>query len=211
MVDSKKVCKIYIVRHGESQANANKIVQGHTDSPLTEKGEAQSVKIAEELKDVEFSAIFSSDLGRSIRTAEIIGFRRNLEIKTSPMLREKSYGIFEGMDHAEFIETLKEEFNRFDNELTIEERWNHKAHPSIESDTEILGRFTGYVKEIISRHGGETVLVVSHRFPIRMFLVSLGYGMYENLKRGSLKNAGYAVLESNGQTFSVDEVFGQET
>src|SRR3990167_3127377 len=103
------VCTIYLVRHSESQANANKIVQGHADSPLTEKGEAQSMKIAEELKDVKFSAIFSSDLRRSIRTAEIIRLQRNLEIKTSPMLRERSYGIFEGMDHAKFIETLKEE------------------------------------------------------------------------------------------------------
>ena len=204
------VCTIYLVRHSESQANANKIVQGHTNSPLTEKGEAQSMKIADELRDVEFKAIFSSDLGRSIRTAEIVRLQRNLEIKTSPMLREKSYGIFEGMDHAKFIETLKEEFNRFDNELTVEERWNHKAHPSIESDVEIQKRFTDYIKEIINSHIGETVLVVSHRMPIRLFLVSIGCGMYENLKGGGLKNAGYAVLESNGQTFSVDGVFGKE-
>jgi len=204
------VCTIYLVRHGESEANANKIVQGHTDSPLTKMGEEQAMRVAEDLSDVRFNAIFSSDLGRSIRTAEIIRLERNLEITTSPLLREKSYGIFEDMDHTKFIETLKEEFNRFDNELTIEERWSHKAHPSIESDVEILKRFTDYIKEIINSHIGETVLVISHRMPIRLFLVGIGCGTYENLKGGGLKNAGYAVLESNGQTFSVDGVFGKE-
>ena len=210
MVEGNGVCTIYLVRHGESEANAKKIVQGQTDSSLTNDGKIQAAGVREALKDVRFDAIFSSDLGRSIQTAGIIRGERDVEIQTSRALREKSYGTFEGVDHGKFIDTLKVEFDRFDKELSIEERWDHKAHPSIESDRELLQRFFGYIRKIVGEYSGKTILIVSHRFTIRMFLVSLGYSKYENLKGGGLKYCGYAVVEADGDNFSVSTVVGQE-
>ncbi|MBU2101577.1 histidine phosphatase family protein [Patescibacteria group bacterium] len=210
MNKENELCTIYLVRHGESEANVNKIVQGHTDSPLTKKGEEQAREVAEGLKDIKFDAIYSSDLDRTRRTAEIIKLDRDIEIRTSSLLREKFFGIFEGKNHSEYIETLKDEFEKFDKHLNIEERWRHKAHPSIESDKELLDRFSDCLRKIAIKHLGERVLVVAHRYTIRMFLLHLGFGKHENLKDGALKTGGYAVLEFNGKDFVVEEAVGAE-
>lgn len=210
MKEEKKICILYIVRHGESEANVNKIVQGHTDSPLTRRGIEQAEELAETFKDIGFDAIYSSDLDRARRTAKIILLDRDIEIKTSPQLREKFFGEFEGKDHSEYIETLKEEFERFDNHLSTEERWTYRAHPSMESDKELLNRFLPYLKEVASNHLGEKVLLVAHRYAIRMVLIHLGWGKHKDLKAGALKTGGYAVLEFDGSRFAIKKVVGTE-
>jgi len=204
------LCTIYLVRHGESGANVGKTIQGHTDSPLTEDGIRQAKEVSEALKDVEFDAIYSSDSGRAKRTAEIIRSSRKLDIDASPLLREKLFGKFEGKARTEYMETLKEEFDRFDNHLSLEERWDHKPHQSMESDRELLERVDSYIREIASRHLGEAVLIVSHRYAIRMLLLSLGLGGHKDLKAGALKNGGYVVLESDGIKLSIKRIVGAE-
>lgn len=210
MKEEKKICTLYVVRHGESEANVNKIVQGHTDSPLTQRGVEQAEEVAETFKDIGFDAIYSSDLERAKRTAQIIKLDRKIEIKTSPFLREKFFGVFEGNDHNKYVGALRKEFDRFDNRLSTEERWEHKAHPSIESDRDLLDRFMLYIKEIVSSHLGGKVLVVAHRYAIRMFLLYLGLGEHKDLKAGAFKTGGYAVLESDGSNFVIKEVVGGE-
>jgi len=210
MKEEKKICTLYIVRHGESEANVNKIVQGHTDSPLTRRGIEQAEELAETFKDIGFDAIYSSDLDRAKRTAQIIRLDRDVKIKTSSLLREKFFGIFEGKNHNEYIETLKEEFDKFDNHLSTEERWTHKAHPSMESDKELLNRFLSYLKEVANNHRGENILVVAHRYAIRMLLIHLGWGKHENLKDGAVKTGGYVMLEFDGSGFVIKDVVGAE-
>jgi len=207
---SGKACTMYLVRHGESEANAKHITQGHTDSPLTEKGEKEAEQLRETFADINFSAVYSSDLKRATRTADIIIAGRKLRVKTLAGLREKYFGDFEGKDHAEFVKTLKSEFYTFENELGEEEMWEHKAHPSMESDAELFARAIEILRDIASRHTGETVLVVGHRYLIRMLLVSFGYGAYKNLKDGALNLGGYAVVESDGTVFTVRNVVGAE-
>jgi len=209
-MNEKNKCTLYIVRHGETEANVDKIVQGHTDSPLTESGEEQVRDVAKKFEDIKFSAIYSSDLGRAKRTAEIIKSNRDLGVETSEKLREKFFGEFEGRPHSEYVGTLKKEFDKFDNELSTEERWEHKAHPSIESDKELLDRFLPQVEEIASGHLGGSVLIVAHRYAIRMFLLYLGIGRHENLRDGALRTGGYAVVEYDGEDFKVKEVVGAE-
>ena len=79
---------IYLVRHGETEWNTEGRLQGQKDSFLTAKGEKQAAQTAEKLKGVKFDAIFSSDLLRAKRTAEIIKLERQLEINTTKALRE---------------------------------------------------------------------------------------------------------------------------
>jgi len=108
------------------------------------------------------------------------------------------------------VEALKDEFHKFENDLTVEEMWNHKAHPSIESDGELLARFSAEIARIAGGHIGENILIVSHRYAIRMFLVGNGYGKYENLKDGALKTGGYAILDFDGDNFIVIDVVEAE-
>jgi len=205
------ICTIYLARHGESEANINRTVQGHIDSPLTNKGKEQAKELAEVFKDVNLTAVYSSDLKRAEETAKIVAESKGLGVKTFDELREKFFGDFEGKPHKEYVEVLKEEFDRFDNELNTDERWDHKAHPSMESDRELLDRFLKKMREIASAHLGEDILVVAHRYAIRMFLLSLGIGEHEDLRAGALKTGGWVIIESDGQSFSVKEVNGAET
>ncbi len=86
----------YIFRHGETDWNLNKRVQGWTDIPLNETGISQAKQLAQKLCDVNFDVIYSSPLARALMTAEIVADRNNCPVITNDGLRERCLGIFEG-------------------------------------------------------------------------------------------------------------------
>ncbi|CAF1042442.1 unnamed protein product [Rotaria sordida] len=87
---------IYIVRHGETDWNAQKRLQGHTDIPLSAQGKLQAYQLKEKFADIHFSKIFSSDLIRARSTAELIRSSNKLPIIETPLLRERCMGTWEG-------------------------------------------------------------------------------------------------------------------
>ncbi|MBL7051934.1 MAG: histidine phosphatase family protein [Nanoarchaeota archaeon] len=99
--------KIYLVRHGESEANKNNITQGQLDSPLTEKGIEQAKALANRLKNTKLDLAFSSDLQRASKTAEeILKFHPFLKLNQKKELREMSKGKYEGKNRKHFYEEL---------------------------------------------------------------------------------------------------------
>ena len=99
---------LLLVRHGETDWNADGRLQGQTDRPLSEFGRSQARQLADELEDEELEAIYSSDLARARETAEIVGDRLGLPVVLDPDLREKDWGTWEGLtsverDHVEFV------------------------------------------------------------------------------------------------------------
>jgi probable phosphoglycerate mutase len=102
------VTTLLLVRHGETDWNADGRLQGQTDRPLSDFGRRQAQRLAEELADEELEAIYSSDLARARETAEIIGERLVLAVDLDPELREKDWGTWEGLtaverDRVEFV------------------------------------------------------------------------------------------------------------
>jgi probable phosphoglycerate mutase len=93
--------EVLIIRHGQTDWNAGKRLQGHSDIPLNEKGIAQALALAETLREEKLEAIFSSDLQRAWRTAEEIAKWHNLPVRIDPAFRERSYGAFEGLSRDE--------------------------------------------------------------------------------------------------------------
>ena len=87
---------IYLVRHGQTEWNIKGKTQGHGNSNLTEKGKTQAMELAEAMVKYPIDYIYSSDLGRAIETAEIIGDKFNLDIIKTPALREM--GLENGND-----------------------------------------------------------------------------------------------------------------
>ena len=87
---------LYLVRHGETIDNVRQIMQGQTQGQLTENGILQARQVAEDLKTVPFDAVVASDLKRSIDTAVIIAAPHQLEVLTTPLLRERDWGGFTG-------------------------------------------------------------------------------------------------------------------
>ena len=99
---------LLLVRHGETDWNAEGRLQGQTDRPLNDFGRRQARQLAEQLAGEEFEAICSSDLARARETAEILAERLGLPVELDPDLREKDWGNWEGLtaverDRVEFV------------------------------------------------------------------------------------------------------------
>ncbi len=93
--------ELLIVRHGETDWNAELRFQGHADRPLNETGRAQARALADELASVPADAIYSSDLARALETAEILSERLGLPVTALRELREIDVGDWEGLTREE--------------------------------------------------------------------------------------------------------------
>ena len=205
--NNRDYCTLYIVRHGETEWNKNRTVMGQMDSPLTPEGVRQVEATADQLKDIHFDAIFSSDSPRAQRTAEIIRLDRDLAIQTSKLLRERKYGRFEGKPAEKFHNAVKHLLEKKE-ALTEEEQWKFNISDDMESDEELANRFIIQLREIAASHINKTVLVTTHGGCIRMFLVRTGYAGYKKLQGGTFQNAGYVKASSDGIDFFIEEVKG---
>jgi probable phosphoglycerate mutase len=104
--------RIVVVRHGETEWNVASRIQGHSDSPLTAAGEAQAGAIAARLAGESFDRLVSSDLGRALRTARAIAARTGHAVEADARLRERNYGVAEGLTHGEIGVHYPEIFSR---------------------------------------------------------------------------------------------------
>ena len=133
---------LYLVRHGETVDNANQIMQGQTQGELNENGVQQARAFSEQWKNKEIDIILASDLKRSIDTARIIAEPHQLEVLTTPLLRERDWGSFTG---------------RFIPDLTGEV-WPDDIE-TLENLLSRAGEFIAYVKQTFP---GKKVLAVGH-------------------------------------------------
>jgi broad specificity phosphatase PhoE len=203
---SPQYTTIYLVRHGESVWNIKQLVQGHlqdTENTLTLKGEEQAKELASHLKNIQFNAVYSSDLFRAKKTADIIGMEKKLIVKTSEALREKAHGKYEGMPGEEY----KELFTKWA-ESSDEERLNYKVTEDGETPNQAMQRFMLFLRELSLAYTNETVLVVTHGGIMRDFLIKMGLRTYDNLH--GFHNTGYIKLRSDGVDFFIDEIVGDK-
>ncbi|MDO8593958.1 MAG: histidine phosphatase family protein [bacterium] len=203
----KDFCTLYLIRHGETEWNRDRIIMGHTDTPLTEIGVRQADELSVLLKPIYFSAVYSSDSPRAVRTAEAVIKYRSLSIQKSAQLRERHFSRFEGMPADIFREQNKADFAAKE-ALPESEQWKYQVAGCVESDESLVTRVITELREVASAHRGETVLVSTHGGPIRHMLIKLGFAPYGSLPSGSFKNAGYVIAESDGQVITVKEVHG---
>ena len=88
---------IYIIRHGETDWNTKRLLQGATDIPLNQNGIEVARLTAKALKDVPFDVIYTSPLSRAVQTAEIMRRDRDIPIIPDERLKEISFGPYEGL------------------------------------------------------------------------------------------------------------------
>lgn len=203
----KEKCKLYILRHGETEWNKKGRVQGHLDSPLTEDGIKQAVKISQVLKEIPFSAIYSSDLPRAFKTAHIVKGERDFVIIPSKHLRECFYGPFQGFSYTAF-KAATEKSRKIRGGLLEEEQWRYSLNGVVENDHDLVSRFMAELHRIAKNHKGEKVLVVTHGRCMRTMLMKLKVAPYGSLPAGTVKNCGYIVVYSDGFEFKIKHVDG---
>ncbi len=136
---------LLLVRHGETDWNAEGRLQGHTDRPLNDYGRRQAKELADRLAGGGADAIYTSDLIRAKSTAEILGERLGLTVVVDPDLREKDWGTWEGLTPDERVHV----------ELEGESTEAHRD------------RVMGAVRRIVARHPEERVVVVTHGGSLR--------------------------------------------
>ncbi len=204
-----KPTTFYIVRHGQTDWNAQGIIQGHKNSHLTEEGIEQAKALAHEFRNVPFSAIYSSDLSRAHQTAEIVAEAHQLPVITNPKLRERSSGVLEGR-HRDVVRKELNHLYLARTQMSDQERHVHRMVKGMESDEDVVRRFIDFLHEATAMHRGERVLIVTHGALMRIFLFYLEFARHSQLPSGIVSNTGYMVVSTDGKQYQVLETKGIE-
>jgi broad specificity phosphatase PhoE len=152
---------IYLTRHGETEWNVLRKLQGWRDSALNEKGIAYAQALGKALQDVPFDAVFSSPSGRAHSTTQHILGERSLPIHTDERLKEMHLGEWEGK--------TQEEIKQYD-ATQLEHFW---SNPTLytpqtgETYTDLLKRSTNFMKELTEKYPNGTILLVTHAITLK--------------------------------------------
>jgi broad specificity phosphatase PhoE len=174
MTDSALSYEAYIVRHGETEWNAQGLLQGHTDIPLNEKGHHQATLLGDLLSSISFAAVFSSDLSRARQTAEQIVRTSPLPVVESPALRERSAGKLDGVNLTQLRE-LTRPFFESPHAHIKDIYFNTPWHPELESSASVFERVTQFLYSHVPVYHTHTLLVVSHGGVMRTLLDHLSF------------------------------------
>ncbi|PEA53078.1 histidine phosphatase family protein [Bacillus pseudomycoides] len=147
---------VYITRHGETEWNVEKRMQGRKNSNLTETGILQAKQLGKRMKDMALDVIYSSPSGRAIHTAQLIKGDRDTPIVTDEHLYEIDMGVWEGYTQVELQEKYAKDFDLFWN---APHRYESKTGESFYDARERVLKGLTY---ILQKHEGENVLIVSH-------------------------------------------------
>jgi probable phosphoglycerate mutase len=139
---NRQTTTLYLVRHGETEENAQHILQGHLPGKLSAQGVEQVCALREELKQTHFDRMVCSDLQRCIDTAQLLNERLHLSLTTTPLLRERDWGSFTGRLIPEIQQTPFPE--------------------DVESVEAMRARAAEFLQMIRKEFPGETVLAVGH-------------------------------------------------
>ena len=182
-----------VVRHGETVANLNKVIQGQSDVPLSPAGEKQAELLAQRWRRRRFDAVYTSDLSRAVRTAELIA--PGMTPVRTPDLREMDLGAWVGHTTDEVAELYPEEWRAF-RSCSIDCRATDG-----ESRRELLARITRFFRAAAVRHEGQSVLVVTHGGALRaFFLMLMGGSLNPSALLPSTGNTGISTVRYDAAT-----------
>ncbi len=163
--------RFWLVRHGQTQWNAQKRIMGQSDIPLSAKGRVQARWVARQLRSREIAAIYASDLARAHETACIIAAHRTspLSVNVSSAWRELNFGTWEGLTYAQIADHYQDPLGFFSDP-------EHHAPPGGESPAHLLQRVRAELVTVTQNQDWTAqgdVVIVSHSGALRMLLCDL--------------------------------------
>src|SRR5438876_4451808 len=159
--------RVFMVRHGATVMSAEDRFAGATDVELSDEGREQTRRLAERLSHEKIAAVYASPVGRTLETAQILAAPHDLEVQTRDGFREISHGRWEQMTRREVEEKFPEEAAEWEKDpYTF-------APLGGESGLAVTARALPALVELVRKHPGENILVVSHKATIRLLLSSL--------------------------------------
>ena len=161
-----KTTRLILIRHGETRWTREKRYQGSTDIFLTPKGKRQARAAAKRLLARGVDILYTSSLTRARETGAAIARVIRKKPQAAPRLNEINFGTWEGKTAAELLKTKDKAFRRW-------ERGEWVTPPGGESKAAFRNRIAGFLREVLKRHQGKTMALVSHGGPIKMMIYHL--------------------------------------
>ena len=158
--------EVYLIRHGQTKLNHKLVLQGHIHGELDATGIAQSKAVAEEVGQRDISRIYTSDLRRAVAMAEYIQKATAVELVTTPCLRERSLGIFEGLTLEEIKLKTPLEYGLY----TATNPDPDYVIPQGESINQMTGRILPFLSTIVAGNPDGKIAVVTHSGPLDAIL-----------------------------------------
>ena len=197
--------KIYIVRHGQTDWNKARRIQGQVDIPLNEFGRHLARETARGLRDVRFDACFTSPLSRAKETAQIILAGRDVPVIDEPRLEEMSFGVYEGKCCAGDNWELPENFHRF-----FDGPDRYEAPEGGESFGQVRDRTGAFLEELARRpeYADGQILLATHGAALAGLLCYIrrapladywGVGVHKNcaVTEVEVKDGSFRILSEN--------------
>lgn len=193
-----KVLRLYITRHGETEWNIERRIQGWKNSNLTPKGVENAIALGNWLKDIDFNCIYSSSSQRTIHTAELIRGDRIIRLIPDNNLREINLGEWEGKTSAEFEELDNQGHKAF---------WEtpHLYVPkSGESFFQVRDRIEAVLNKIMNENEDGNVLIVTHAVIVKTMLsLFKGYSIEKLWEPPIIHGTSLSIVEVNKNEASV--------
>lgn len=148
--------KLWLVRHGETEANIAELYSGHTPTPLTPKGLMQAERLGELLGHVPFDRVVCSELERTQHTARLLLGERDIPLVTHPCLNEMFFGDWEMRHHRDLLREDKKNYAAWCSD------WQHASPTNGESFSAFSQRIAAFVDEL-PHYEDQNLLIVSHQ------------------------------------------------
>lgn len=187
--------RILLVRHGETEWNVIERVQGWTDTKLNAMGVSQAAALAKRLRDMPITAVYSSDSSRAVQTAAPTAEQHGLPVQTLPELREKGFGVWEGLTVGDLERDYADLWHRYHVLHELD-----SAIPGGETYTQVLDRMREALCRILDAHpaADDTVLVTTHGGSGRAFVLFALQAPLSTLQRLRLDNTSLTRLDFRG-------------
>lgn len=186
--------RLILIRHGQTEANILRRLQGQSDGPLNALGRQEVERLGLALKNTQIDVIISSDMIRARDTAAAIARYHNLPVNTTPLVCEWNCGEWDGRPAEEFIAIVKN--------LTIPIA--ELRPPGGETLTEVRARASAFVKDVTEKYPDKTVVLSSHGDFLRMVIsVLMNKSIDEANATYRMENASYSVFEQENSTWKM--------
>ena len=159
--------RVLLVRHGSTVFSAQERFAGSSDVALSDEGRELARRLGQRLAKVQIDSAYCSDMQRTRDTCSIILSPRIMQATSTPELREIDHGVWEGLVHADVERDYAEQYKIWSGDPFA------TAPPGGESGLHVLARALPALREIVAKHPGKTILVVSHKATNRLLLCSL--------------------------------------
>jgi probable phosphoglycerate mutase len=199
--------RVLMVRHGETTWNAEDRLIGRTDLPLSEHGSEQAAQIAARLAGEHIDTIYASDMQRAAQTAAAIEATCGLHSQPDPRLRELDLGEWESLTYPDLERDFPDALAAWRGDPPV-------GPPGGEPPEHLVGRVRSFLDDLLARHKGETVALVSHGGVFQaMIFEAMGFPFRNDWQfymfNGSISelwlNEGHAVLVRLNDTHHLDE------